>query len=57
MIKGIKCDYCEEEILYEGFHLHLSGLDYYFHDIDCFDRWAEEHLELEDVVEPEDYNV
>lgn len=57
MIKGIKCDYCEEEILYEGFHLHLSGLDYYFHDIDCFDRWAYEHLELEDVVEPEDYDV
>lgn len=57
IIKGTRCDECEERIEFEGFHFRLCGLDYYFCDLDCFDRWVEDHLELEDVILPEDYDV
>lgn len=57
ILKGIKCDYCGEEIMYEGIHFRLCGLDFYFDDQDCLDRFIEEITEWEDVVLPEDYDV
>ncbi|MGM9544186.1 MAG: hypothetical protein ACI3T9_04320 [Romboutsia timonensis] len=57
MIKGTRCDNCEEEIKYEGYHLHLQGLDYWFCDRDCAEDWVVWLMEHEYVEDPEDYDV
>lgn len=57
MIRGTKCDNCNEEIEYYGYHLHLQGLDYYFCDTECADCWVASLLDREDVMEASDYDV
>ena len=57
MIKGIKCDNCNEEIFKYGYHLHLQGLDYYFCDKECAEAWLSWLLECEDVIEADEYDV
>lgn len=57
MIKGTKCDNCNEEIFDYGYHLHLQGLDYYFCDKECAEAWLSWLLECEDVIEADEYDV
>lgn len=44
MIKGTKCDFCDEEIYHEGIVLDYEGQRFYFHDEECLQEWLEEQL-------------
>lgn len=39
MIKGIKCEWCDEEIHYEALELYYQGQRFYFHDKECLMQW------------------
>lgn len=55
MIKGTKCEYCEERIEFDPVVLEYEGQNYYFHDREELMEWVEEKLEpfiyYNDVVE------
>jgi putative lipase involved disintegration of autophagic bodies len=57
IIKGTKCDCCQERIEYVGITFRICGLDYYFCDKNCLDDWMEEIAEYEDVIKPEEYDI
>lgn len=39
MIKGVKCENCNEEIYCEGLVLEFEGQRFYFHDRECLEQW------------------
>lgn len=44
MIKGTKCEHCDEEIYDEVLVLEYEGQRYYFHDEDCMMQWLDEQI-------------
>ena len=39
MIKGTKCEFCNEEIYCEGLVLEFEGQRFYFHDREEIEQW------------------
>lgn len=39
MIKGSKCEWCDEEIRFEALVLEFEGQRFYFHDRECMMQW------------------
>lgn len=39
MIKGTKCEWCDEEIRFEALVLMYQGQTFYFHDKECLEQW------------------
>ena len=39
MIKGSKCEWCDEEIRFESLVLEFEGQRFYFHDRECMMQW------------------
>lgn len=39
MIKGSKCEWCDEVINFEGLVLEFEGQRFYFHDRECMMQW------------------
>lgn len=44
MVKGTKCEHCDEEIYDEVLVLEYEGQRYYFHDEDCMMQWLDEQI-------------
>lgn len=39
MIKGCKCEFCDEVINFEALVLEFEGQRFYFHDRECMMQW------------------
>ena len=55
MIKGTKCENCDEEIHFEGLVLEFEGQRFYFHDRECMMQWLLDKIKpflyFDDIIE------
>ena len=55
MIKGSKCEWCDEEIRFEALVLEFEGQRFYFHDRECMMQWlldkVKPYLFWDDTIE------
>lgn len=55
MIKGSKCEWCDEEIRFEALVLEFEGQRFYFHDRECMMQWLLDKIKpflyFDDIIE------
>ena len=55
MIKGSKCESCDEEIRFEALVLEFEGQRFYFHDRECMMQWLLDKIKpflyFDDIIE------